>query len=97
MLTPPTHYQLVPTGWPKRCAFVRRLNMNSLALVLFMAVAVLSTTRSKEFGNTRSVYTSDTAAELFITSCDNSVQQSEKCVLTPVIGKNPGNKMHPNR
>jgi hypothetical protein len=61
------------TSVSTRSAFLRHLNTNTLAFVLFVALALLSATRGKEPQNNESGHTRDTDPQLAIRPCNTSV------------------------
>jgi hypothetical protein len=67
----PAHYHdSIVTDLSTRSAFLRHLNTNTLAVVLFIALAILDTTRGKEL-QTR-MLAHDTEPQLAIRPCDAS-------------------------
>jgi hypothetical protein len=60
------------TGFSTQPAFLRHLNTNTLAIVLFVALAILRTTRGKEPKNNESAYARDTESKVAIRPCDTS-------------------------
>ncbi len=54
-------------------AFLRHLNTGNLALALFVALALVATTRGKEPGTRVSAGSRDTEHQLAITPCDTSL------------------------
>lgn len=66
MSTPHTYYQGCPTGLSTRCAFFRHVNTNTLALVLFVALALLNTMRGNERATRESPPVETTKSEVII-------------------------------
>lgn len=87
MLTPLATYDKATTGVAAQYAFLRHLNTNTLAFVLFVAFALLGTTRAKEPENNESVHPGDTNAELVIRPCAPSVSARKKFTLTHSLPK----------
>ena len=75
-------------------AFLRHINTNTLAFALFVALALLSTSRGKELETRESAHARDTGAKLAIGACDTSPQHGERHKFT---AKDFGNKVAPNR
>jgi hypothetical protein len=73
MSTPHTYYNGGATGLSTRYAFLRHVNTNTLAVVLFVALALVDITRAKEPQNNESAHTGDRDADLAIRARDTSV------------------------
>ena len=73
MSTPHTYYHGRVTGLSTRYAFLRHVNTNTLAVVLFVALALVDITRAKEPQNNESAHTGDRDAGLAIRARDTSV------------------------
>jgi len=97
MSTLPAHYHGAATGLLARYAFLRHVNMNTLAFVLFVALALLNTTRAKESQNNDSAHNRDTDAELVIKPCDTSVLAQQEIHAYTSCTKNSWNKIPRNR
>ena len=97
MLTALAPYHKATTGVAARYAFLRHLNTNTLAFVLFVAFALLSTTRTKEPQNNESAHPGDTNAELVIRPCATSVSAPQEIYAYTFSAKNPWNKSQRNR
>jgi hypothetical protein len=66
MPTPFIHSNGAVIGLPTRYAFLRHLNTSTLALVLFVAFALLGTTQAKESQNNEWIHPRETDAELVV-------------------------------
>ena len=97
MSTLPAHCHGAATGLLARYAFLRHVNMNTLAFVLFVALALLNTTRAKESQNNDSAHTRGTDAELVIRPCDTSVLAEQEVHAYTFSAKNSRNKIPRNR
>ncbi len=97
MLTPLAPYHKATTGVAARYAFLRHLNTNTLAFVLFVAFALLSATRTKEPQNNEFAHTGGTDAELVTKASDTSMSAREEIHTGTVSAKNSWNKVPPNR
>jgi hypothetical protein len=97
MRTSTALYRDAATGVSARYAFLRHLNTNTLAFVLFAAFALLSTTRAKEPQNNESAHSGDTNAELVIKPCAISVSAPQEFYAYTFSAKNPWNKIPRNR
>src|SRR5438067_10436576 len=97
MSTLPAHCHGAATGLLARYAFLRYVNMNTLAFVLFVALALLNTTPAKEAQNNDSAHTRDTNAELVIRPCDTSVLAQQAIYAYTFSAKNSWNKIPGNR
>jgi hypothetical protein len=97
MLTPLAPYHKAITGVAARYAFLRYLNTNTLAFVLFVAFALLSTIRAKEPQNNESAHPGDTNAESVIRPCATSVSAPQEIYAYTFSAKNPWNKIPRNR
>lgn len=73
MSTPHTYCHGRATGLSTRCAFLRRVNTNTLALVLFGALTLVGIIRAKEPQNNHSARAGHADAELAIRTRDTSV------------------------
>jgi hypothetical protein len=94
-----THYHgSTLTGLSTRSAFLSHLNTNTLAVVLFVALAILGTTRGKEPQNNESAYARDTESRLAIRPCDTSPLALQEVYGHEFsTGKDFGNKVAPNQ
>jgi hypothetical protein len=97
MSTLPAHYHGTATGLLTRYAFLRHVNMNTLAFVLFVALALLNSTRAKESPNNDSAHARDTNTELVIRPCDTSVLAQQELHAYTFSAKNSWNKIPRNR
>ena len=97
MSTLSAHYHGTAMCLLTRHAFLRHVNMNTLAFVLFVALALLNTTRAKESQNNDSAHTRHTNAELVIRPCDTSVLAQQAIHAYPFSAKNSWNKITRNR
>jgi hypothetical protein len=97
MSTPSAYYHVAAPGLLARYAVLRHVNMNTLAFVLFVALALLNTTRAKEPQNNDSAHTRDTDPELVIRPCDTSVLAQREIHAYTFTAKNFWNKMPRNR
>jgi hypothetical protein len=88
---PCTYYHGRATGLSTRYRFLRHVNTNTLALVLFVAMALVGITRAKEPQNNESAHTGDAGAELAVRARDMSVSVQQGSA------KNSWNKIAPNR
>jgi hypothetical protein len=77
---PHTYYQSRATGLSTRYALLRHVNTNTLALVLFVALALVDITRAKEPQNNEPAYTGDGQAEFAIRARNTSVSLCQKFV-----------------
>ena len=73
MSTPHTYCHGRAIGLSTRYAFLRHVNTNTLAVVLFVALALVDITRAKEPQNNESARTGHADAELAIRARDTSV------------------------
>jgi hypothetical protein len=97
MSTLPAHYHGAATGLLRRYAFLRHVNMNTLAFVLVVALALLNSTRAKESHANDSAHTRDTNAELVIRPCDTSVLAQQEIRAYTFTAKNSWNKIPRNQ
>lgn len=81
MSTPHTYYRYRATGLSKRYAFLRHLNTNTLAVVLFVALTLVDITRAKEPQNNESAHTGDRDTGLAIKARDTSVSVQQGSLL----------------
>jgi len=74
MLASAIHYNKSAVGSVSvLAAFVRRLNAGTLALALFVALALLTPARGKELEARVSAHATDTKSQLTITPCHSSL------------------------
>ena len=78
MSTLSDHYHGTAMCLLTRHAFLRQVNMNTLAFVLFVALVLLNSTRTKESPNNDSAHARHTNTELVIRPCDTSVLAEQK-------------------
>jgi len=97
MSTPLTYYQGRATALSVRYAFLRHLNTSTLALILFVAFAVLGTTRAKESQNDEWVHASKTDAELVVKPSHSPASARQEIHTYAVSGKNSRNEIPLNR
>ena len=97
MLTRLATYHKATAGVAARSALLRHLNTNTLAFVLFVAFALLSTTRAKEPQNNESAHSGNTNAGLVIRPCATSVATLQEIYAYTFSAKNPWNKIPQNR
>jgi hypothetical protein len=97
MLTLPAHHHGSAMGVLTRYAFLRHVNMNTLAFVLFVALALLNTTPAKESQNNDSAHTRHTNGELVIRPCDTSVLAQQAIHAYPFSTKNSWNNVPRDR
>ena len=83
MSTPPSNCHGVPTEVSARYAFLRHLNTNTLAVVLFVALALLSTTRGKDAETLEPASTGSTKSEIVVDKQHDDVP----CVGTRMAGQ----------
>jgi hypothetical protein len=87
MSTPPSNCHGVPTEVSARYAFLRHLNTNTLAVVLFVALALLSTTRGKDAETLEPASTGSTKSEIVVDKQHDDVPN--------VVTKSAGQTMSP--
>src|SRR5437879_3010276 len=97
MSTPSANYHRATRGLSARYAFLRHFNADTLAFVLFVALALLSTTRAKEPQNNEFAHTGGTDAELVTKASDTSMSAREEIHTGTVSAKNLWNRVPPNR
>ena len=97
MSTLSAHYHGTAMCLLTRHAFLRHVNMNTLAFVLLVALALLNATRAKESQNNDSAHNRDTDAELVIKPCDTSVLAQQEIHAYTSCTKNSWNKIPRNR
>ena len=78
-------------------AFLRHLNMSTLALALFVAFALLNTIHGKEPETRDSAPARDAEPELAIGVCDTSLPARQEIQGHKFIAKDFGNKIQPNQ
>jgi hypothetical protein len=78
-------------------ASLRHLNTHTLALALFVACALLGTTRDKEPETRASAYARDTELRLAIKPCDTSLAVMKQIQGHKFTAKNFGNKIEADR
>jgi len=83
MSTPPSNCHGVPTEVSARYAFLRHLNTNTLAVVLFVALALLSTTRGKDAETREPASTGSTKSEIVV----DKQHDNGPCVDTRMPGQ----------
>ena len=91
MSTPP-HDCGSATGLSPRYAFLRHLNTNTLALILFVALALVGITPAKELQNDESAHARDIDAELAIRLRDTSFSARQEIHALQITAKIPGIK-----
>ena len=82
---------------PLLSVFLKHLNTGTLALALFVALAVLTTTRAKEPETASSAHARDTDSQLTITPCDTSFPLRQQVQAHKFTAKNFGNKVARNQ
>jgi hypothetical protein len=95
--SPPPYHDSTVTSASTRSALLRHLNTNTLALVLFVALALLNITRGKEPQNNESAHARDTESQLAIRPCDTSTLALQAVQGHEFTAKDFGNKIAPNR
>ena len=98
MSASPTHYRKPAT----KCVtvltpFLRHLNTGTLALVLFVALALLNTSRGNELETRKFAHARDTEPELAIGACDTSLAARQEIQGHKFTGKDFGNKVARNQ
>ena len=91
-MLPHTYYYGRATGLPTRYAFLRHVNTNTLALMLFVALALICITRAKEPQKSEAADTRDAAAELAIGARHTSVSTEQEFTLRQSLAKSRGIK-----
>jgi hypothetical protein len=92
MSTPHTYRHGRSTGLSTRCAFLRHVNTNTLALVLFVALALVGISRVKEPQNNQSARTGHADADLAIRTSDTSVSVQHGSLPKISWNKTPRNR-----
>src|SRR5207249_5472660 len=77
--------------------FLRHLNTGTLAFVLFVALALLSTMRGKEPETREAAHDRDRESELTIGACDTSLPGRQEIQGHKFAAKDSRNKIAPNR
>ncbi len=91
------YHNNIVTDLSARLAFLRHLNTNTLALALFVAVALLSISRAKEPPMGVSPHAKDGEAGLTIGPCDSLSWPRQEVQVTISPSQISGNKGAPNR
>ena len=98
MLASPIHYQKRPArSVSVTSPLLRHLNMGTLALVLFVALALLNTSRGNELETRKFAHARDTEPELAIGACDTSLAARQEIQGHKFTTKDFGNKRAPDR
>jgi hypothetical protein len=98
MSTSFTYYRRsILTVLSTRSALLRHLNTNTLAVLLFAALALLGTTRGNKLQNNESAYVRNTECRVALRSCDTSAPTLQKVQGHEFSTKDFGNKVARNR
>ncbi len=98
MLASAIHYNKSAVGSVSvLAAFVRHLNAGTLALALFVALALLTPARGKELEARVSAHATDTKSQLTISPCDTWVPLQEEVQGHKSSAKDFGNKVARNQ
>ena len=97
MSTSPVHYhKSAVRSVSMLSAFLRHLNMGTLAFALFVALALLNPVGGKEPEIRESAHVRDTKPELAIRGGDTSLLARQEIQGHKFTGKDFGNKVTPN-
>jgi len=98
MSASPAHYRKpAPKCVTVLTRFLRHLNTGTLAFVLFVALALLSTMRGKEPETREAAHDRDRESELTIGACDTSLPGRQEIQGHKFAAKDSRNKIAPNR
>ena len=98
MLASAVHYNKSAVGSVSVLAvFLRHLNTGTLALALFVALALLTTTRGKEAETASSAHARDTDSQLTVKPCDPLLPSRQQVQGHKFTAKNFGNKVARNQ
>jgi len=82
---------------PLLSVFLKHLNTGTLALALFVALALLTTTRGKEAETASSAHARDTDSQLTVKPCDPLLPSRQQVQGHKFTAKNFGNKVARNQ